>query len=177
METTRMEYGKMIIPYADRKIQKYDDRIVLSETPFFPEDTDVVFLCRENSPSVITVCKEQISKDGRTILGIFKVVDYASYYIDTNDARAVESNPLRFVDHPSHYQSSNGLEVIDVIDAFTEKLTGVVAFDIGCAIKYMCRWKKKGGTEDLRKAIWYLQHAIKKTEEEENGSVHSGEDK
>ena len=160
METTRMEYGKMIIPYDDRKIQKYDDRIVLSETPFFPEDTDVVFLCRENSPSVTTVCKEQISKDGRTIFGIFKGVDYASYYIDANDARAVESNPLRFVDHPSHYQSINGIEVIDVIDEFTKGLDGVVAFDIGNAIKYVCRWKNKGGVEDLRKAVWYISHAI-----------------
>lgn len=85
-----------------------------------------------------------------------------------------ESQQLEFVDHPNHYQSSKGLEVINVIDSFTENLTGVVAFDIGCAIKYMCRWKKKGGTQDLRKAIWYLEHAIKKTEGEDNGSVHSG---
>lgn len=52
------------------------------------------------------------------------------------------------VDHPSHYQSGNGVEVIDVIDAFTD----VVAFDLGNVIKYVCRWKNKNGIEDLKKA-------------------------
>ena len=39
------------------------------------------------------------------------------------------------VNHPSHYQTESGIEVIDVIDAFTKGLEGVVAFDIGNAIK------------------------------------------
>jgi hypothetical protein len=30
----------------------------------------------------------------------------------------------------------------------------------GNAIKYLYRWKKKGGVEDLRKAIWYIQKMI-----------------
>lgn len=64
------------------------------------------------------------------------------------------------VNHPSHYQSESGIEVIDVIDAFTKELNGVVAFDIGNAIKYILRWKNKGGVEDLRKAVWYINHAI-----------------
>lgn len=64
------------------------------------------------------------------------------------------------VNHPSHYQSESGIEVIDVIDAFTKELNGVVAFDIGNAIKYILRWKNKGGVEDLRKAVWYISHAI-----------------
>lgn len=167
----------MIIPYEDKNIKKYHDRIVLSERPVAPPTgaDDCVWL---NKGSVVVhVNKDQICEDGRTIYGIFGCIDSACYYIEADDAKLVESPKLDHVDHPNHYQSSKGLEVIDVIDAFTEKLIGVVAFDIGCAIKYMCRWKKKGGTEDLRKAIWYLEHAIKKTEEEENGSVHSGEDK
>lgn len=69
------------------------------------------------------------------------------------------------VDHPTHYQSGNGIEVIDVIEAFTADLNGVVAFDMGNAIKYLCRWNRKGGVEDLKKAKWYIDHAIQKLED------------
>lgn len=169
----------MIIPYEDKNFKQYKDRIILSERPVLPpteagiEDC-VVWLNIGNA--VICVRKDQICADGKTIYGMFGNIDFACYYIEAEDAKLVETPAIDYVDHPNHYQSSNGMEVIDVIDAFTENLTGVVAFDIGCAIKYMCRWKKKNGTEDLRKAIWYLQHAIKKTEGVEDGSVHSGQD-
>lgn len=69
------------------------------------------------------------------------------------------------VNHPTHYQSGNGIEVIDVIEAFTADLNGVVAFDMGNAIKYLCRWNRKGGVEDLKKAKWYIDHAIQKLED------------
>lgn len=72
------------------------------------------------------------------------------------------------VDHPQHYQSEAGLEVIDVIDAFTDGLDGIEAFDTGNIIKYICRWKKKNGIEDLEKAKWYLENLIKNVKEKEN---------
>lgn len=72
------------------------------------------------------------------------------------------------VNHPNHYQSETGLEVIDVIDAFTDGLDGVEAFDTGNIIKYICRWKKKNGIEDLEKAKWYLENLIKEVKEKEN---------
>lgn len=64
------------------------------------------------------------------------------------------------VSHPDHYQSAKGLEVIDAIEAFTEDLEGVEAFDTGNIIKYICRWKKKNGVQDLKKVLWYTQHLI-----------------
>lgn len=64
------------------------------------------------------------------------------------------------VSHPPHYQSSTGLEVIDVIEAFTGDLRGIEATDTGNVIKYICRWKHKNGLEDLEKAKWYLEHLI-----------------
>lgn len=70
------------------------------------------------------------------------------------------------VNHPSHYQAVNGLEVIDVIEAFTAKLAGAQAFDTGNVIKYICRWKEKNGLEDLKKAKWYLEHLIHTIEKE-----------
>ena len=71
------------------------------------------------------------------------------------------------VDHPSHYQSDKGVEVIDVMEAFTEGLEGIEAVDTAQIIKYICRWKKKNGKEDLKKAEWYLQHLINHIEKGE----------
>ena len=74
------------------------------------------------------------------------------------------------VSHPAHYQSETGLEVIDVIEAFTFDLKGIEATDTGNVLKYMCRWKNKNGVQDLEKARWYLEHLIDhvKSLEEEN---------
>lgn len=59
--------------------------------------------------------------------------------IDTNSCVKKET-----VNHPSHYQSVDGLEVIDVMKSFTE---------------------------DLKKAEWYLNHLIDFVKEKENGSI------
>ncbi len=75
----------------------------------------------------------------------------------------------KMVSHPEHYQSDTGLEVIDVIEAFTFDLKGIEATDTGNIIKYACRWSKKGGIQDLEKVLWYTQHLIdhlRKLEEE-----------
>lgn len=64
------------------------------------------------------------------------------------------------VSHPPHYQSETGMEVIDVIEAFTSGLEGIEATDTGNIIKYACRWKNKGGIQDLEKILWYTQHLI-----------------
>ena len=76
--------------------------------------------------------------------------------------------PKEMVNHPNHYQSKKGIEVIDVMEAFTEDLSGIEAVDTSNVLKYICRWKQKNGLEDLRKAQWYLQHLIKKVEKENN---------
>ena len=68
------------------------------------------------------------------------------------------------VNHPSHYKSKSGLEAIDVIEAFTEGLTGFEATHTGNVIKYICRWKHKNGLEDLKKARWYLNRLIENIE-------------
>ena len=60
----------------------------------------------------------------------------------------------KMVSHPSHYQSETGLEVIDVIEAFTFDLKGIEATDTGNIIKYACRWKNKNGSQALTKIMW-----------------------
>lgn len=81
----------------------------------------------------------------------------------------------KMVSHPDHYQSKTGLEVIEVIEAFTSDLTGIEAVDTANVIKYICRWKKKNGLQDLNKAMWYLQNLINHVEEEDD-SVTDEED-
>lgn len=76
------------------------------------------------------------------------------------------------VNHPSHYQSKNGLEAIDVIEAFTSDLEGIEAVDTANAIKYLLRWKNKNGIEDLKKAIWYIEHLISKLEHAKNTNTY-----
>lgn len=77
-----------------------------------------------------------------------------------------ESNDM-MVSHPSHYKSESGLETIDVIEAFTSKLSGIEAVDTGNVLKYVCRWKEKNGIQDLEKAMWYLDHLINHVKGEE----------
>ena len=79
------------------------------------------------------------------------------------------------VNHPSHYQSKNGLEAIDVIEGFTDGLDGIEAVDTANAIKYLLRWKSKNGIEDLKKARWYINHLIDKLEHAKNTDAYIGE--
>ena len=58
------------------------------------------------------------------------------------------------INHPKHYQG-NGLEAIDVIEAFG------LDFNLGNAIKYILRAGKKNcKNEDLEKALWYITRSI-----------------
>lgn len=75
----------------------------------------------------------------------------------------VENSESR-VAHPAHYQTSNGLETIDVMEAFTEDMAGYEAVCTSNVLKYICRWKKKNGLEDLKKAEWYLKRLIERIE-------------
>lgn len=52
-----------------------------------------------------------------------------------------------------HYKSA--IEPWDFISANS------LGFDEGCVVKYICRHKKKGGAEDIRKAISYCEHILK----------------
>lgn len=67
------------------------------------------------------------------------------------------------VNHPAHY--GGAIECIDAIAVATHDLSGEEAFNTGNAIKYLWRWKKKNGVEDIKKAIWYCNRIIEKSEE------------
>ena len=72
--------------------------------------------------------------------------------------------------NPGHYKSKNGLEVIDCIEAFTEDLIGIEAVCVANILKYICRYKKKNGLQDVLKSRWYCEKLIKYLEEQEKKS-------
>lgn len=63
------------------------------------------------------------------------------------------------VNHPAHY-NAGGIECIDAIEAALTGLTGGQAYSTGAAIKYLWRWSRKNGIEDLEKAAWYVNRLI-----------------
>lgn len=70
---------------------------------------------------------------------------------------------------PAHYIAGT-MEVINVIEAFTDGLNGIEAACTANIIKYACRWKRKNGVQDLKKLVWYAQHLIDILEEKGNGN-------
>lgn len=67
------------------------------------------------------------------------------------------------VNKPVHYQGK--IECIDCIESATDGLQGIEAFCTGNAIKYLYRWKKKNGIEDLKKAKWYIDKLLNEISE------------
>ena len=59
------------------------------------------------------------------------------------------------VDHPSHYNQGK-IEVLDAIEDWD------LNFCEGNVIKYISRYKRKNGIEDLKKARQYIAFLIKK---------------
>lgn len=70
------------------------------------------------------------------------------------------------VNHPAHYQTSSGMEVIDVIEAFG------LGFLRGNVIKYLLRAGHKDDIlQDLNKAKWYLEREISNIEKARKNST------
>ena len=67
------------------------------------------------------------------------------------------------INHPAHY-TAGGIECIDALASATEGLQGIEAVCTANAIKYLWRWKRKNGVEDLKKAIWYTERLINEIE-------------
>ena len=71
----------------------------------------------------------------------------------------MEYEPYDKVNRPMHY-TAGSIETIDYIQSITEQLPGFEAVCVANAIKYISRQHLKNGTEDLKKAIWYLNRLI-----------------
>jgi hypothetical protein len=67
----------------------------------------------------------------------------------------VKNDPI----NPNHYKRGK-VECIDCIESATSSLTGFEGFCTGNAIKYLYRWKLKGGKQDLEKARYYINKLL-----------------
>lgn len=61
--------------------------------------------------------------------------------------------------NPSHYKQGK-IECIDAIESATINKKGLDAVCTANVLKYIWRCEEKGGVEDLKKAMWYLQRMI-----------------
>jgi hypothetical protein len=67
--------------------------------------------------------------------------------------------------NPSHY-TAGGLECIEAIEASMSE-EAFRGFMKGNCIKYLWRYERKNGAEDLRKAQWYLQRLMEEVDADE----------
>lgn len=72
-----------------------------------------------------------------------------------------ENDPVK---HPNHYCYGK-FECIEVIRELTAGASGPEGFLLGNAIKYLWRYRRKNGAEDLRKARRYIDMLIQMYEE------------
>ena len=103
---------------------------------------------------------------------VFEQTDFEGYLqfraldgwaIDVRDDSATETETdFDVVDKPEHYNTNlpEGIEVIDIIAAQTAGLFGIRAVCQANVIKYVLRWQKKNGVQDLEKARYYLDRLI-----------------
>lgn len=70
------------------------------------------------------------------------------------------------VNHPFHYTGGK-VECIDALESATTDLEGIEAVCTANAIKYLWRWKRKNGKQDLEKAQWYINRLIQRLEDQE----------
>ena len=130
--------------YLERKRQELIKDVEKAGIKQLDYDSDVKTIIRDGNGNILDI---QMKEPGESF----------------NSCRA--RNGLDMVNHPKHYKAKNGMEVIDVIEAFTANLEGYEATHTSNVIRYICRWKEKNVLEDLKKAQWYLNRLIKNIEE------------
>ena len=72
------------------------------------------------------------------------------------------------VNHPNHYKNIAGVEAIDILNDVVKDLPGKQAAMLWNTLKYLLRFQKKNGLEDLKKAQNYLQYLIDDIETVQN---------
>lgn len=105
--------------------------------------------------------QDKPKKVGKLKAKIVKVVEDKEVKADIRETKA--NDPI----NPNHYKQGK-VECIDCIESATSNLTGFEGFCTGNAIKYLYRWKRKGGVTDLLKSQWYLNRLIERQEGEKS---------
>ena len=101
--------------------------------------------------------KETAQSQGLTVVDTAPMIDYENRALQSQKARR-RKNGADAVHSPAHYQLSDGMEAIDVIDQVVED---PASFYRGNAIKYLLRAGRKGDAkQDLEKARWYIDREL-----------------
>lgn len=100
---------------------------------------------------------EEVFGGGVTEMRAASIIDYIP------EGTELVPQPKETVNHPAHYNVGK-IECIDAMEAATADLSGAEAICTSNAIKYLWRWKHKGGVNDLKKAVWYINRLIQKLE-------------
>lgn len=78
------------------------------------------------------------------------------------------------INHPDHYQNIAGVEAIDILNDVVKDLPGKQAAMLWNSMKYLFRFQKKNGVEDLKKARNYLNYLIDDIEATNKGANSNG---
>ena len=117
-------------------------------------------------------CLKDLNENNICLVGDTNIPEGMLKASNTNEPIIIKMNNnienYEMVDHPKHYRPGT-YEAINVIEARQGK-EGCFNFCIGNSLKYIARLDKKESDslskenktiEDLKKAIWYLEYAIK----------------
>lgn len=115
----------------------------------------------EDIPTAVCKATNRIMEN----MGITTKAEAGTIVTSKDPARDAELHKkLDMVNKPAHYNQGN----IETIDAIEESMSpeGFQDYCKGNVMKYIWRWRDKGGVEDLKKAQWYLARCITSVEKD-----------
>ena len=117
---------------------------------------------RDFYPSTEICFPEEAVYQGVDVDGDLTFVTEEGWKVHLKNTEAETETDFDVVDKPEHYNTNlpEGIEVIDIIAAQTAGLFGIRAVCQANVIKYVLRWQKKNGVQDLEKARYYLDRLI-----------------
>ena len=122
-------------------------------------------LCRERHVNTYSVAidaglvvREKVVVEESSVTPVVSILETTADVKPINKETRKQINETKNTTVPAHYQG----KTIDVLGILDEFLTpeAVAGFNVGNVIKYVLRFKGKGGVDDLRKARDYLDRMI-----------------
>ena len=141
------------------------DEMVLTLDKFCDEQKDC-FCCLLNNFS--DACNFNKWSDDKLAIAYDHIYKNSEARLDgghlKNEEVKMDENVPDMVNHPQHY-TQGGIECIDALKAATVGKRGIEAVCVANVIKYLWRYEKKNGIEDIRKAKFYIERLLKELEE------------
>lgn len=119
---------------------------------------ETVSTLNERTMAQCFVCRFWLAAPQRCSSYGTELPKYCSIFVPVDEEPEESDN----VNHPSHY-TQGGIECIECIRASMPP-EGFQDYCKGNVMKYIFRWREKGGIEDLKKARVYLDWMIESAE-------------